>query len=85
MRPLVLLLAAGLTGCATRALPAAFPAHAAASTAAQPAPEAKVTTALRGEPPLPGNDTSEWSGLEASEAASGSGAQGGEGQGHDHH
>jgi hypothetical protein len=56
--------AALLTGCATRALPPSFPATAAASPAATAGAPAPVDTALRADPPLPGESTAGWAGLD---------------------
>ncbi len=63
--------AALLAGCATRALPPAFPATSAAAASAPAAAPAPVTTTLRSDPPLPGDDLAEWAGLEAAEPTRG--------------
>ncbi len=68
-----------LFGCAPRTVPAVFPATSAASEAAPEAKTAVVTTALDGDPPLPGEATGEWHGLASPAAPSGHGA------GHEHH
>lgn len=60
-------LAASPLGCASRTVPARFPAPAAASPASPPAPAALVTRALASEPPLPGEPVSDWPGLRAAE------------------
>ena len=62
-RSLALPLLAALAGCASRTVPAHFPASAAASPEAGPAPPAPVTAALDGDPPLPGQPVTHWPGL----------------------
>ena len=52
------------TGCATRALPLSFPATAAASPSAAAGTIAAVDGSLRADPPLPGESTAGWPGLE---------------------
>jgi hypothetical protein len=64
MRPLSMLMAVALTGCATRSLPQTFTVGSPASAAAPAAPAADVTGALRTDPPLPGDDAKDWAGLE---------------------
>lgn len=66
-------------GCASREVPAQFPHHSAASPQAKPAKVANVTRALKGDPPLPDEDTSGWSGLAPSKT------QGHAGHGAHHH
>lgn len=50
-------------GCASRSVPPRYPETAAASPQAQAAPEALVTRALDGDPPLPDQETRGWPGL----------------------
>lgn len=50
-------------GCATRTVLKHFPATSAASLESPAARPATVTSALEGEPPLPGAETEQWSGL----------------------
>ena len=65
MRPALLLLMSALAGgCATRAVPAAFPIGSAASPASAEAPKRSVIVTLRSDPPLPGEPAAEWAGLE---------------------
>ncbi len=66
--------AALLAGCATRALPRAFPTTSAAAPSASAATPAPVTTTLRSDPPLPGDDVAEWAGLEDAEPTQGAAA-----------
>lgn len=86
MKPLSILMTVALTGCATRALPQTFAVGSPTSTATSPAPVVDVTSALRTEPPLPGEDGAGWAGLEP--AAEGSvestSATGERKAGHDH-
>ncbi len=63
-RALALLLLAALAGCASRTVPAQFPASAPASPGAGAAPPAQVTAALDGDPPLPGQPVTHWPGLD---------------------
>ncbi|AKF03245.1 hypothetical protein [Sandaracinus amylolyticus] len=56
-------LAAVLAAC-TRSFPAAFPTSSPASSDATEAPVADVGRALREDPPLPGEPTRGWHGLE---------------------
>jgi hypothetical protein len=63
-----MLFAALLAGCATRAIPAKFPSGSAASPDAGAAPKPVVLTTLHGDPPLPGDPSSDWAGLDATTA-----------------
>lgn len=63
-----LLFVLSLGGCA-RSLPATLPPSSAASAAATEAPAATVARALRADPPLPGESTAGWEGLEPSTPA----------------
>jgi hypothetical protein len=58
-----------LGGCASRAVPASYPANGPLSPQAPEAAPAQVTVALRGEPPLPGEGSAGWTGLEAGDPA----------------
>lgn len=60
--PLLVVLCAA---CAPRSVPERFPAASAASDAAPPGPVAAVTVALREDPPLPGEPSEGWPGLDA--------------------
>ncbi|CAG0987897.1 hypothetical protein GPROT1_02768 [Gammaproteobacteria bacterium] len=60
--------AALLLGC-TRSMPSSFPRASAASPDAAEAPRALVARSLLGEPPLPGESTAGWDGLESAPAA----------------
>ncbi len=51
--------------CAPRSVPERFPVESAASDVAAPGPLAAVTVALREDPPLPGEPSEGWAGLEA--------------------
>jgi len=62
-----------LASACTRSLPSTFPSSSAASLDAAEAPAANVGRALREEPPLPGEPTDGWEGLESSSTS----AQGG--------
>jgi predicted small lipoprotein YifL len=85
MRTLALLLiAAALTGCASRSVPVAFPPSSAASATAAPAPRANVTTALSSDPPLPGEDISSWTGLETDGGSPDESAASSKKEGHSH-
>jgi hypothetical protein len=55
---------AWLTACATREVPTSFPRDAAASPDAKQAPAAPVGAALAEDPPLPGESTARWPGLD---------------------
>ncbi len=61
--------AALVSACASRPLAPSFPASSPASPTAEPAAQADVTTALRGDPPLPGESTQGWPGLADAPAA----------------
>lgn len=67
MSPVFLLVLVGtlLGGCATRAVPTKFPNGSAASLATAEAPKPVVLTTLRADPPLPGEPSSDWAGLDA--------------------
>jgi hypothetical protein len=70
MRPAFLLLMSALAGgCATRAVPTAFPIGSAASPASPEAPRRSVTVTLQSDPPLPGEPVAEWTGLEPEPSA----------------
>jgi hypothetical protein len=60
---------AALIGACSRRLPSTFPSSSAASSEAAQAPAAVVGRALREDPPLPGEPTAGWEGLEPSDAA----------------
>ncbi|MCC6877213.1 MAG: hypothetical protein IT378_23105 [Sandaracinaceae bacterium] len=60
--------AALLLGC-TRSMPSSFPRGSAASPEAAEAPRAVVARSLLEEPPLPGESTDGWDGLESPAAA----------------
>ena len=57
---------AGLSvvACASRSVPMSFPKTSAASTDAEEAPPARIGVALEQDPPLPGEPTGDWWGLE---------------------
>lgn len=55
---------APLSACAPRAFPTSFPPASAASPEAEAAPEARLGEMLQNEPPLPGEPTERWRGLE---------------------
>jgi hypothetical protein len=77
-RPLTLVVAAvALAGCAPRSVPVPFPASTAASPEAAEAPSPRVGVALSEDPPLPGEPTAGWVGLEP--------APGGGADPHQHH
>ncbi len=57
--------AALVAACASRPLNPSFPATSAASLDGDAVPAASVTTALEADPPLPGETTDGWSGLES--------------------
>ena len=59
----LVLLGLGPVACATRSVPEQEPARSPASLAAPAAPPAAVTTALEGDPPLPGEPEGAWTGL----------------------
>jgi hypothetical protein len=59
---------AGLAACSSRDVPTAWPEQSAASPRAAAAPSAVVTQALDSHPPLPGQSSTGWAGLDASEA-----------------
>ncbi|WP_437677538.1 hypothetical protein [Sorangium sp. So ce131] len=79
----LLLIAAALAGCAPRSLPASFPASSAASWRAAEAPSPRIGVALAEDPPLPGEPTRGWVGLEP--APGGADAGGDPHQHHHHH
>ncbi|AUX39389.1 hypothetical protein SOCE26_007800 [Sorangium cellulosum] len=79
----LLLLAVALAGCAPRSLPASFPASSAASPRAAEAQPPRIGVALAEDPPLPGEPTRGWVGLEP--APGGAGAGGDPHQHHHHH
>jgi hypothetical protein len=58
-----------LAACGGRDVPAEWPQQSAASPDAEAAPVARVTQALEGPPPLPGEEVSGWEGLGATSAA----------------
>jgi hypothetical protein len=66
---IVYLFALIAAGCAVRSVPRSFPTGAAASPATPEAPRHPVVTTLRSHPPLPGEPTSGWTGLESPPAA----------------
>ena len=70
---------AALAGCTPRAVPASFPASSAASPQAAEAPAPRVGIALAEDPPLPGESTEGWYGLEPK------GGQGAQPHHHHHH
>ena len=61
---LTLAVASFLAGCATRKVPAALPSSAPASADAAAAPLPVVGRLTREQPPLPGESTDGWPGLE---------------------
>lgn len=63
MRTKILLVLPFLLAC-TRAVPTEFPSSSAASADARPGRTSDVGIALRGDPPLPGEPTEGWPGLE---------------------
>jgi hypothetical protein len=69
MKTALFLFATLAGGCATRAMPAAFPSTTAASPQAREAARTPVVTTLRSDPPLPGEPLAGWSGLEPAIAA----------------
>ncbi|UJR84353.1 hypothetical protein [Sandaracinus amylolyticus] len=71
-----IVIAAALAAC-TRSLPAAFPPSSPISSDAVEAPVADVGRALREDPPLPGESTQGWHGLEPASIPASHG-------GHDH-
>jgi hypothetical protein len=62
-----------LVACATRSVPTHTPRRSAASEAAPEASAAVLTTSLTGDPPLPGEPSAGWVGLEP--AGNGAAAQ----------
>ncbi|WP_437876991.1 hypothetical protein [Sorangium sp. So ce513] len=64
----LLILVAALAGCAPRNRPASFPASSAASPQAAEAPPPRIGVALSEDPPLPGEPTTGWVGLESAGA-----------------
>jgi len=68
------LMGVSITACASRSLPTAFPKGSAASPLTQEAQAAQVGVILAEDPPLPGESTARWSGLD--DPASGSAAPG---------
>lgn len=54
-----------LAGCAPRAVPASFPSSSAASPVSLEAPAPRIGAALAEDPPLPGEPTDGWRGLDA--------------------
>jgi hypothetical protein len=56
-------------GCSSREVPSSFPAGSPASLSAAEAPRAEVARSLREDPPLPGESTDGWAGLEARDTA----------------
>ncbi len=60
---------ASSTGCFSREVPATLPATSPASLSAVEAARAPVTRSLEGDPPLPGESTQGWRGLEANQLA----------------
>lgn len=66
-----------VAGCAPRAVPSRFSASSAASPEAQEAPAPRIGVAVAEDPPLPGEPTDGWYGLEPKAAAPASS--------HDHH
>ncbi len=86
---IALVATAPLSACAPRAFPASFPPASAASPEAEAAPEARIGEMLQQEPPLPGESTEHWQGLEEQPPLTkgGAGGQAGAqegGQGHGH-
>jgi heavy metal-binding protein len=63
------LLLLSVVSCAARELPSRWPDASAASPASPEAPIAVVTRSLEGPPPLPGDASPGWPGLEPSEGA----------------
>jgi P-type Cu+ transporter len=61
---LIVLMCLWVSACSGREVPASFPKESPASSEAVAAPPQGVTTALEQEPPLPGEGTQGWSGLE---------------------
>src|SRR5689334_13040103 len=61
-------LAASVVVSCSRSVPASFPTGSAASTAAVEAPAAQVAVVLAADPPLPGESTADWPGLEDADA-----------------
>ncbi len=61
---LLMLLGALLAACAARTLPPRFPNGSAASPQSAEAPKARVVTTLKSDPPLPGEEASDWAALE---------------------
>jgi hypothetical protein len=84
-RAAVLALGATLAGTSaaacSRSVPASFPSGSAASLDAREAPEARVGTVLTGDPPLPGEPSAGWPGLDEAGAGDAPGA----GEHHHHH
>lgn len=68
---------ATVAGCASRPLHPTFPQGSAASSEADAATIPAVTTALEADPPLPGESTAGWPGLESR-------GEGATSEGHDH-
>ncbi|WP_437814548.1 hypothetical protein [Sorangium sp. So ce1078] len=80
----LLMLVAVLAGCAPRSLPASFPASSAASPQAGEAPSSRIGVALSEDPPLPGEPTAGWVGLDPAPAP-GAGADPHQHHRHHHH
>lgn len=76
---LVAAIAAIVAAACSRSLPASFPSESAASPEAAPAPAARVGAMLAGDPPLPGEPSAGWPGLDDAGAGEAPPAN------HDHH
>ena len=76
LRLILLALPLALSACGGRSVPSRFPARSAASPEACEAPVDDPTVALTSDPPLPGEDTGAWRGLDPDAGPSAS-AQGG--------
>lgn len=86
MKPFLMLMMAASAGCATRSLPASVPAHSALSITAAAGHRHSVTTALESDPPLPGDPTAAWPGLDPTTGAkTDSDAEAASTKGHQHH
>jgi hypothetical protein len=68
-----------LSACAPRAFPTSLPKASAASREADAAPEAPLGAMLQADPPLPGEPTDRWQGLEEPPSLTKGGAGGQEG------
>lgn len=72
-----------VVACASRSVPMSFPKTSAASPDAEAAPVARVGVALDQDPPLPGESTEGWRGLEEQPPSEGNDEKSHQHPGHD--